>query len=237
MPEQMSEFMKMLMNNPDFKKRLQEAPDEEKTYENQISEVTKENLELAKKKEIEVKFGLRFVDCSFENYNVVTPKQSEAVTKIKEFLRMDKSAGQSLLMCGKSGTGKTHLMVAMAKQIEVEFKAIQFEKLFEKKRVAQSGHQNWYEVVNPWIYSKILFIPDLIVRSSGFTDSQKELLLYLFDERYKNFLPIIISTNVMISELKKALDFEGSNRIVDRLKELISDRVILFDWESHRKLN
>jgi DNA replication protein DnaC len=211
---------------------------ENNTFEIQKEKQETESLEIRQAREIGLKFGPRFADCSFENYNVTNPKQTEAVRSIKNYLAMDKGRGESLLLFGESGTGKTHLMVAMAKSmVNIDFKVTSFEKLFEKKRVAQAGHHNWFEVVTPWVFADVLFIPDLIVRKSGFTDSQKELLLYLFDERYKNFLPMILSTNVPVPDLKTALDFEGTQRIVDRLKELIGNRVVCFDWESHRKLN
>lgn len=228
----------------DFKQRMNKLKEEWMSRAvdgDQVTQYVKEQDQEVKRQraeyrnqQIERAFGKRFLYCSFDNYKVTDPRQADAIKKMRYYMGMPKEGGESLLLFGKSGTGKTHLMVSMAKDMQCDMEIIQLEDLFEQKRTSQSGKSNWFEKLNRYIKCSFLMIPDLIVRSQGFTDSQKELLFYLFDERYKNFLPMVMATNVTIQELKKSLDFEGTNRISDRLRELIGDRVVCFDWESYR---
>jgi DNA replication protein DnaC len=179
--------------------------------------------------------GLRFNHCTFANFKTTSELQEQTIAKCRSYLGIDKSRGESMIIYGASGTGKTHIVAAMLKEIKVDYKIARFEYISELKRVAQQSPVNWFDAVKKYCQAYLLVIPDLIVRKQGFTDSQKELLFYLIDERYNNYKPILLCTNVMVNDLRKAIDFEGTSRISDRLAEMVGGRIICFDWESYRQ--
>lgn len=181
-------------------------------------------------------FGLRYADSSFDNYLTSSKEQEQVKQLCIDYIKADKSKGQSLIMYGKPGTGKNHLLAAMYRS-GLNFMPVKIEYINAEKMAMQKNGQNWMMAFSKYINTSILVIPDLIIRSNGLSDSIKEILYYLIDERYNNFKPVIICTNVDIPELKKAIDFDGSDRVSDRLREMIGDRLCCMNWETYRDEN
>lgn len=221
----------------DFKRMLLEmkenrTPEEEREIEKAI-----EDEQNALKKEIESNhvienFGKRYIDCTFENYEVYDDKQNQVIAECKKYIHFPKKKGESLMLIGKCGTGKDHLIVSIAKQLG-EYKASNLERLAEKKRAAQNTKIPWQEKLKEFIFTPMLIILDFAIRGQ-LTDSQKEVLSHIVDERYKRMLPMIISTNLDVKKLKEAVDFPEFPRVTDRFKEIFKGRILLCDWDSYR---
>lgn len=107
------------------------------------------------------------------------------------------------------------------------------EQLAEIKRAAQSTKSTWQYKIKKYCECEMLILVDFAIRGN-LTDSQKEVLSFIVDERYKKMKPLIISTNLNINQIAGAVDFPEFPRVTDRFKEIFKGRVVLLDWDSYR---
>ena len=177
--------------------------------------------------------GKRYAGCTFDNYECTNPKQSEVVQKLKEYAvngRRNVTEGKNVILYGTKGTGKDHLLMALAKSVRLEIGVtaswINGIDLHAKLREATYGKTSieLTEAKTP-----ILWISDLLPPKGVLTDSQQNLLFALIDERYSKQLPTWISMNVV--DGKEAEERLGS-QLMDRLKQNVL--AIPFDWPSYR---
>src|SRR5687768_7487568 len=62
----------------------------------------------------------RYVHCSLENYVVGNPHQRQAVAIARTFVDSYPAVDRGILFTGSCGTGKTHLAVAILRQLVLE---------------------------------------------------------------------------------------------------------------------
>lgn len=190
-----------------------------------------------KQQKVNKYFGKRFSNCSFDNYITENDYQIKMIAELKEYAVSKKDFGESVLLYGKSGTGKTHLLTAICKELNtVNFLAEELSTIAEIKRVAIMNGENWHKAIEKYCTIKMLIIPDLIIRDDGLTESQKELLGYLIEQRYKNMLPIMIATNLNPKDLVNKIDFSGVVRTTSRLTAMIEKRAYIFGGADKRLL-
>ena len=60
------------------------------------------------------------------------------------------------------------------------------------------------------------------------------MLFQILNHRYEWNLPYILTSNLPVKEFRRYIDFDGSERIWDRLNE--QGKILVFDWESYRKV-
>jgi len=224
----LKQYIESLKNETDKQKE-----DREQRYLAYI-EQNKTEIENKKRELITSVFGLKYADCSFDNYICSSIEQEKIKQVCKDYIAMQHSSGESIMMYGRSGTGKNHLLVAMFRDCMDMLQVCRIEYLNAEKMKYQKFGQNWMEKFSVYCRCPYLVIPDLVIRKDGLSESIKELLLFIIDERYNNCKPVIICTNVNAKELKNAIDFDGTERVSDRLREMIGNRVYLLDWESYR---
>jgi len=211
----------------------EQIKEREKRYQEYQALQSKEQEEI-KRNAIAEKFGKRFVDCTFDNYKTDNDKQVAVKQACIDYLHLPKSKGESLMLFGKSGTGKNHLVTAMLRDNYRVVEVIRLEYLNAEKMSIQKSGGNWMYKFKKYCYCDYLVIADLVIRGDGLSDSVKEMLLYIIDERYNNCKPVIICTNVDVKSLKSAIDFDSTERVSDRLREMVGNRVYCMDWESYR---
>ena len=224
----LKQYIESLKNETDKQKE-----DREQRYLTYV-EQNKIEIENKKRELISSVFGLKYADCTFDNYLCSSIEQEKIKQVCNDYMAMPHNRGESMMMFGRSGTGKNHLLVAMFRNRMEMLQVCRIEYLNAEKMKFQKFGQNWMEKFSIYCRCPYLVIPDLVIRKDGLSESIKELLLFIIDERYNNCKPIIICTNVNAKELKNAIDFDGTERVSDRLREMIGNRVYLLDWESHR---
>lgn len=199
---------------------------------------TREVQERARQKFIDRVLGRaaippRFADRTLTNFRTENEGQQRAyrvVTKYLESWENNKKNGTSIIFCGNHGTGKTHLAVGMIKKvIELGDTAVLTHVLEYTRAIKQSWtDRNEREVMNQFVKPDLLVI-DEVGHQYG-SDAERLMLFDLINARYMEAKPMILITNLQLSELKAFLD----ERAQDRLREG-GGTAVVFDWESQRK--
>ena len=148
-------------------------------------------------------------------------KAYEATT---EFI---KDPTKGLFMFGPAGTGKTHLAVMIAQELN-NTKFVKVPKLLLSLKANFDGHG--YE--NELIIDKLAKTPVLILDDLGAEKASEwvaETMYILIDDRYGNMKPTVFTSNYSPSELADRL----GDRIVSRIMEMC--RVIEIKTSDKRK--
>lgn len=132
----------------------------------------------------------------------------------KQWAEMKKQ-GKGLILCGQAGAGKSVAAVCLAnelldREVSVLFK-VQQEIIYEFQRDI-SQRKSYLDSL---VYCGLLIIDDLNLSLIS-TDSSKEILFYIINERIITGKPIIVTTNHRSSAFLDA-EMNSDKRIFERL--------------------
>lgn len=216
-----------------------EKLEEEKKIANEIQ--ARED-EIKKKRRVELALlnsmiPLRFQQHSFETFIEKNTEQAKRKQRCKEyaekFFEVSKN-GMSMVFCGTTGTGKTHLACSIANYIiqNHDKTAVFFNVIDAVRRVKETYRKNSIETEREaikWFLQPDLLILDEVGVQFG-SDTEKMILFEIINKRYENLKPTILLSNLSPENLK---DFVGE-RIMDRMKEG-GGRILTFNWSSFRQ--
>jgi DNA replication protein DnaC len=155
----------------------------------------------------------------WENWIQDTEEKQKAFTTVKQAWKTN------LFLCGKSGTGKTHLAMCLAKDGAI------YRRLPDIFREARPSFDNLIteqEFLNHYGSVKLLVIDE--IGRQKYSPFEINLFFEIIDKRWNNILPTTLVTNLTEKEFSQ----EYGTAIVDRLRPTI----VRFNWESRReKLN
>ena len=154
---------------------------------------------------------------TFENDLGYNPKQiaiaKQYVQHWEEFL----NTSTGMLLWGNVGTGKSYIAGCIANALldkGVPVIMTNFARLLNKLTDMYSGDRNAY--IDRFKRYPLLIIDDLgMERDSEFA---REQVFSIIDSRYRSQLPMIVTTNLSLEELKDPTDLSRS-RIYDRVLE------------------
>ncbi len=153
---------------------------------------------------------------TFENDQYGGSEMETAKNYVNKFDQMRKE-GLGLLLWGSVGTGKTHIAACIANALldkAVPVMMTSFGRILSGMPSVASGEQNRYiDSLNAY---DLLVIDDLGVERS--TEYALEQVFNVVDARYRARLPLVVTTNRKLSELKKPEIME-KQRIYDRILE------------------
>jgi DNA replication protein DnaC len=190
----------------------------------------------SKEKEIEAlkKYSgipLRFNNCSFDNYKNIKEKNI-VLDYVKNFTDRKKQ-GTSLILCGTTGTGKTHLSAALSYYLIENYQTkVLYTKAFDVLREVKETYNKKAAMTFSDVQKKHAQVELLIIDEVGVqfgTETEKQILFEIINERYENLRPTILVTNLSLTNLK---EFAG-DRVIDRMKEN-EGKIIIFSGESFR---
>ncbi len=180
--------------------------------------------------------GANMPECDFEHfsldyYNGKTDNGIDCRRKMEENLNFCKDyAGSfstnspSLLMIGKTGLGKTHLSLSIAKQAAKQGYTAAYGSLLNYLREIEKEHFGRYDAsgsdtMQTLIGADLLVLDDL---GSEFRTPFYESALYnIINSRINNGLPTIISTNLSATELQNSYNDRIISRIFGVFKTLV----------------
>lgn len=173
----------------------------------------------------------RFMGSSFESYRADTPAQQAVLQACREYAaRFDehRRTGESLVLIGRRGTGKTHLATAILQALLPEHVGLYTtaQDMVSMIRSTWGGAGNTESVMRV-LYGVPLLVVDEVGVQGG-TENEQALLFQVLDHRYRERKPVLLMGNMRIAEMQQYL----GERVHDRLREIAQVRVC--DWESYR---
>jgi DNA replication protein DnaC len=156
----------------------------------------------------------RFYGASWENWDADTNDKLKAINAVR--LGAWKT---NLFLCGKSGTGKTHLAMCLAKD------GAKYRRLPDIFREVRADFDSEQDIIDHYGTVRFLIIDE--VGRQKFSDFEKNLFFEIIDKRWNNMLPTTLITNLT----EKEFFAEYGMAILDRLRPVM----VRFNWESHRE--
>lgn len=179
---------------------------------------------------------LRFQGASFDGYR---PGNKEA-QRILDYLRdyaaqfdQYRKLGRSLILCGKAGTGKTHLSCALLRSLANEQGitgryATAYRAVSEVRESYGNRELSELRALDAFIKPGLLVLDEIGAQYG--TDSEHLIIFNIINGRYEAMKPTIVISNLNVEGMKKYLDERG----YDRLREN-GGALLVFDWGSHRQ--
>ena len=183
----------------------------------------------------------RFAGRTLASYTAETQEQQRALkvatdfaTNFDERLRR----GESLILLGAPGTGKSHLAAAILQAIMPRHCGL-YQTCAGLIRAVRNTWRKDAERSEGQVLAMLAEVPLLVVDEVGVqygTDSEQNILFEVLDRRYRDMMPTILLANLKLKR-EKAEDPAGlrevlGERVYDRLTE--TARIVTFEGESYR---
>lgn len=192
-----------------------------------------EELKRFRKEEINKKikqyYGTEFITEQLKRQtldNFITNETNKNMKYVAQrFIQGFGNTKKGIIFVGKNGTGKTHISVAIANELIKQNIPILFGTLTDLTEKYSGSYKDHTEIELTKLYAKVdlLIIDDLGIEYMN--DWMLSKLFVIVNERMKNELPIIITTNYELEQLKQRLSIpnkvcETTNSIISRLYEM-----------------
>ncbi|MGJ0579367.1 ATP-binding protein [Xenorhabdus bovienii] len=178
----------------------------------------------------------RFAQATFGTYQPQNPAAAANLKTCQGYVQTwadRKAGGEGLILCGRQGTGKTHLAVAVCREIAAEGNEDVF--ITTASRIIRAFRRSWSSEGDMNEFDTLKFYSDLdllVIDEIGVqygTESERNILFEVLNNRYEDLLPTLLISNLPVTELTKFL----GDRALDRLFQ--GGTVLAFDWESYRR--
>lgn len=196
------------------------------------------------------KLGPRYGTCSFDNYEVY--EETAPVSKLNEKIRKSQRevfneimklardlcthslCGGGLVLHGRPGTGKDHLMAALMYVAVLQHgwnvHWVNGLELYQEARAVVMGDGSEARFMAGLTNPQILAISDPLPPKDGTTPYQAEVVQRIVDHRYRYLRPTWCTLNVRTGE---EADERLGAAIIDRLRH--GSLCLQCDWETSRK--
>lgn len=177
----------------------------------------------------------RFILDSFDSYITTYQEQETAKRIIKEYasdIDSHLKTGKSMLLLGKSGTGKTHLSISVIRELAIRnmtskyITAMQYIRMIRESWKSKTRIES--DIIKNFGEYQLVVLDEVGVQCG--TDNEANIISELIDERYKNVKPTIVITNETLETLKTFLNERTLDRLTDNGGILIP-----FSWKSYRR--
>lgn len=141
--------------------------------------------------------GRRFAGSTFSAYVPKSPGQNRALQQVQDFVLMYPQVKRGLLLWGPVGTGKTHLIVSMFRQLTLEKGVpcafVDFGHLLNDIKRTFRGEQSEAELMVPLVQVELLLVDEL--GKGRVTDWEMGVLDDLISRRYNAGRTTLFTTN------------------------------------------
>ena len=175
----------------------------------------------------------RFIGRTLENFQASTDAQRAALKIASDYAKNFDAAlkrGDSLILSGLPGTGKSHLATAVLQAIMPAHCGLYITCMGLIRAVRETWRKD-SEQSEREVLSVLGCVPLLVLDEIGVqygTDGEQTILVDVLDKRYRDMTPSILLTNQDKAGLKQFI----GERTFDRLTE--TSRWVSFDWASYR---
>jgi len=185
------------------------------------------------------KRGRRYANCSFKSFRCEHKGQTEAVSKLTEYGKAADSisSGMNVLLFGPAGSGKDHLLMALAHLCLAQHgvsamwrQGVDLHEQLRREAFSEKPKCRMFDTEPTERDAPILWISDPLPPTGVLTEFQQAQLFSLIDRRYSDMLPTWVSMNV--ADGKEAEQRMGA-QTVDRLRD--GALTIHCRWPSYRK--
>lgn len=178
----------------------------------------------------------RFIPCTLDNYEPVNQDAARNLSVCKAYANKwtDRlRQGGGLVMCGKPGTGKNHLALAIARHVIEQH---QDSALFTTAlRIARKFKSTWSknatetesDVIRIYTNPDLLIIDEVGVQFGS--EAEKLILFEIINTRYERMKPTILISNQTREELGAFI----GERVIDRMSDG-GGCTLAFTWDSYR---
>lgn len=187
------------------RKDAEEAEERRKEFERRIKELRRAGFPESAMEE-----------WTFENDDGDNEKVMNAMRRYVENFGELRQTGKGLLLYGEVGTGKTYAACEVANALIDKGHSVLVTNFARLTNLIQAKFEGRQEYIDSLSNFALIVIDDLgAERNSEF---MKEMIFNIVDARYRAGLPMIVTTNLTIEEIKKPGD-TASSRIYDRVIE------------------
>lgn len=143
----------------------------------------------------------KFQECTFENFQISESYQKVMTELCQKYLT--DSENKWLLLSGQSGSGKTHLCVALCSELIKQYYGVRYLAWrAEGAKIKRNANNDeaYTLLIEPYKNCDVLYIDDLF--KGGTTEADINLAFELLNHRYDRKLRTIISTELSMERLK-----------------------------------
>lgn len=171
---------------------------------------------------------VRFKDCSFDSFNTSKSASSYPLEMAKLSVISACENGESIVLAGNPGAGKTHLAVAITKRVIEKGKNAIFAPYVSLISDLKSSFSGTSEVSTHEMRRLLKNTDCLVLDDVGqelLTNYSSEFLFELVNDRYNSCKQLVITTNCLSSEsltekIDKVADNKRGKFIVRRLMDM-----------------
>lgn len=181
--------------------------------------------------------GERYESCWLKNYAAESEAQQGAVETLTAYCREVAgrvSLGEGMLLFGPKGTGKDHLIVAVARAAIRAGKTVRWQNgmdLFGDVRDAIGNGDNEKSLISRLVSPDVLYLSDPLPPVGSLTEFQAAMLFRILDARYSRRKPTWVTVNVSSgTELDSRMGAQNGDRLRD------GAIAIFCNWPSYRKV-
>lgn len=181
----------------------------------------------------------RFRDRALDSFKAANEGQKKALGICKGYAENFSDVlrrGSCILMCGKPGTGKTHLAVGIGLYAMDHFhSAVLFTTVMRAIRTVKDTYNRGSDKTEAQAIAELVYPDLLILDEVGVqfgSETEKLILFDVLNERYEKRKPTIFLSNQDLNGIKSYL----GERIYDRLRE-DGSQYISFTWDSYRGMS
>jgi DNA replication protein DnaC len=198
--------------------------------EEQLEFREKQNREWAKYSSIR---GDRYSRCRLDNF-IGTPENATVYLQCRRMAKEAEFWRRNILWLGPAGTGKDHLMSALA------FEAVRHGcfglkwttgvELFDDLKQSL-GEESLHEAVQRYKAARLLMISDIAWMGAELSKFEQQEFYRVIDHRYAMNKPVWITANALTrNQLNEILGVHIADRLID------DATVFVCNWETFRKV-